>query len=134
MEEMEEDLSPLKNKCSVSDSNNIKPGRKRVKCEQCGKDIMKRAFKLHSAKHSGEKPYACEYCPGRFADPSVLNSHRKIMHGQRGIKNTLSCNICDQVLNDKGGWSTKTPSTLNGRKVEATHHMHWPTLFLTQAV
>lgn len=48
-------------------------------CEICGKGLVSRQYLVyHMNTHTGNKPYACDICPKKFAKPSNLNDHHKI--------------------------------------------------------
>lgn len=60
------------------------PGSARIntlKCSYCGKLFIYPAkLASHVRTHTGEKPYACPYCPYRATQQGNLNRHVKIRH------------------------------------------------------
>lgn len=56
---------------------------RKFKCEHpgCGKEFARKlGFLSHRNTHTGEKPYACEFCDYRTGDHPTLSKHRKKMH------------------------------------------------------
>ena len=55
----------------------------RFRCSVCEKICQdKKRLEIHMHKHTGAKPYVCNYvdCGARFSDPSNLNRHMKNVH------------------------------------------------------
>ncbi|XP_063607486.1 zinc finger protein 169-like [Penaeus indicus] len=54
----------------------------RFTCHHCSKNFYhKNDFRKHVRVHTGEKPYACPYCPYRAAVRARLRSHMRSRHG-----------------------------------------------------
>lgn len=68
-----------------------------LKCSYCNYTaISNTRLSMHTRKHTGEKPYACEKCDYKCARPDSLKVHMH-MHSCE----TLSCSECDYTTNDK---------------------------------
>lgn len=54
-----------------------------VICPVCGKLISRRDnLRVHMRTHTGEKPYACPYCPHRSKTGGNLRKHVRSIHGR----------------------------------------------------
>ncbi|XP_077295696.1 zinc finger protein 639-like isoform X2 [Arctopsyche grandis] len=52
-------------------------------CLVCGKSFkVKQCLNTHMAQHTGERKYACSYCPRTFASSGNFYTHRKRMHAE----------------------------------------------------
>jgi len=53
----------------------------RYTCPLCRMEFGDKSnFRHHYMVHSGEKPYACSYCPYRARQTGTLNKHMKYKH------------------------------------------------------
>ena len=59
----------------------FRPQGSQYKCPLCPKEFSdKNNFRHHYMIHSGEKPYACKYCPYRARQVGNLNMHIRFKH------------------------------------------------------
>lgn len=73
-------------------------GKKMVKCPLCEfiTTTRNRSYlKQHLRSHTGEKPFACLYCPQRFNANSSRYSHVKYHHPS---KKTYRCSLCRMIF------------------------------------
>ena len=67
-------------------------GKKRFPCPVCGG--MFTELQSHMRKHTGEKPYQCNICERRFAQPNTLVAHQRTHTGERPYK----CTQCEKTF------------------------------------
>ena len=75
-------------------------------CSICGKNLrQKKDLVDHLRAHSGEKPFACPYCPYRASSTSLLYHHKKQRHRaefdeERNEKEKAKIKICSGLQTD----------------------------------
>lgn len=52
-------------------------------------------------QHTGEKPYECPDCDGKFVQYANLQRHFVRMHEQAGISEEKKCGMCTKIFSDR---------------------------------
>ena len=81
-------LKPLDDESDHTEESN--QPKKLFECDVCFKKLSSNYLKIHKRIHTGEKPYACEFCDKRFTAPPSLTFHRRIHTGERPYE----CDVC----------------------------------------
>ncbi|XP_069124864.1 uncharacterized protein [Argopecten irradians] len=89
-------------------------GQKPFHCEVCNKRFNNiKSRKLHMRKHSGITPYLCNLCGKKFTLIGSLKAHIRIHEKGGNVK--IACKICDRVFASKNRYDRhmqfKHPST-----------------------
>lgn len=77
----------------------------RFQCSVCPKRLSSnKSLKLHMTQHTGEKPFACDFCSYRAITQSIVNQHKLRMHEgsmpDKVIPNFV-CEICGKSFKVK---------------------------------
>ncbi|VDM62972.1 unnamed protein product [Angiostrongylus costaricensis] len=88
---------------------NDDPFKPKMECPTCGLVLYRHNFSTHYRIHTGELPFACEYCSRRFRSSSSLKVHVRAHTGEK----PYVCPSC--------GYSTITKRNLD-RHIE-NHHV-----------
>ncbi|KAK3869704.1 hypothetical protein Pcinc_024997 [Petrolisthes cinctipes] len=93
----------------------------RFTCHHCSKNFYhKNDFRKHLRVHTGEKPYACPYCPYRAAVKARLRSHVKTRHDSDLNYNAMTnTDVSLQLIQTWTGNSAGTTSS-SGRRRDHT--------------
>lgn len=77
---------------------------KRYKCDRCDFSSKKKwDFDRHYQKHTGERPFECEYCERRFARKAHLDHHTKTIHKALFA---FQCSKCRQGFSQEESWTS----------------------------
>lgn len=101
---------------SGSDNNGTK---KIYSCMKCPfTSIYPGNLRVHLRRHTGEKPFRCEFCARPFSDRSNLNSHRRRKHPFNSATPPSLCiqRMPPQRMFSKSTYSSKTYSKYNNGK------------------
>ena len=78
---------------------------KQYNCELCPASSTHRSFlRQHRNVHTGDRPFACEYCPKRFLRSNALERHKLAVHShekdeQEKLKSTSPrCPYCQKLF------------------------------------
>ncbi|KAJ1350927.1 hypothetical protein KIN20_006851 [Parelaphostrongylus tenuis] len=88
---------------------NDDPNKPKMECPTCGLVLYRHNFSTHYRIHTGELPFACDYCSKRFRTSSSLKVHIRAHTGEK----PYVCPSC--------GYSTITKRNLD-RHIE-NHHV-----------
>ena len=68
----------------------------RFQCPICPKKLSSnKSLKLHMTQHTGEKPFACEFCSYRAITQSIVNQHKLRMHEGSMPDKVLPKHVCE---------------------------------------
>ncbi|KAJ9575348.1 hypothetical protein L9F63_025701, partial [Diploptera punctata] len=78
-------------------------GERPWKCDFCGKSFLhKDTWKCHTRRHKGERPYQCHYCARGFTEQWALKKHLRLHTGEK----PYTCNVHrDNKDGASGGFS-----------------------------
>ncbi|CAK9824754.1 Zinc finger protein 341 [Anthophora retusa] len=89
--------SQKKKKSSIKKKRKLK--KKDLKCSYCLKSFSTHwYFKMHVARHTGEKRFCCKICSQSFNNSFDLKEHMSSEHNKESIPSNP--NICDQEPNE----------------------------------
>jgi uncharacterized Zn-finger protein len=72
-------------------------GERPWKCEFCGKSFLhKDTWKCHTRRHKGERPFQCHFCARGFTEQWALKKHLRLHTGEK----PYSCNMCGKAFAD----------------------------------
>lgn len=81
----------LKSHMKIHSENRERPHA----CSTCGAAFFKPGqLKNHERKHTGEKPYKCQFCNGLFSQISSMKKHIKQIHEGLKPDDRFSCEYC----------------------------------------
>merc|ERR1719300_1809182 len=93
-------------------------------CDICGKEGFINAVTLENhkrTKHSIDRPFACEYCPAKYATAMSLSGHRSRKHGvnskgEEVPKKFYPCDTCGKLLTSRMKLQTHIEVIHEGRR------------------
>nr|CAD7409572.1 unnamed protein product [Timema poppensis] len=72
-------------------------GERPWKCDFCGKSFLhKDTWKCHTRRHKGERPFQCHYCARGFTEQWALKKHLRLHTGEK----PYTCNTCGKCFAD----------------------------------
>lgn len=85
-------------------------------CHVCGKHINRSGIKSHMRRHTGEKPFSCEYCNKTFPFPYDLRVHIRVHTKER----PYVCSFCGKGFTQPSSFNIHMRSH-SGEKPYACH-------------
>jgi len=80
------------------EQNDVDTQKRRFPCGVCGKSFTsKRSLISHTWRHTGIKPYSCDYCSMTFTDASTCRRHKKVTCKKRPIDQLVKFEIKQEV-------------------------------------
>ncbi|CAK8690569.1 uncharacterized protein LOC143450741 [Clavelina lepadiformis] len=87
--------------------------KKNYKCVKCSfSSFYPGNLRVHMRRHTGEKPFRCEFCSRPFSDKSNLNSHRRRKHLSQG---RMTSSLCIPRAPLRRLYTTRKASSLNSK-------------------
>uniref|UniRef100_H2ZC42 C2H2-type domain-containing protein n=1 Tax=Ciona savignyi TaxID=51511 RepID=H2ZC42_CIOSA len=75
------DVNDLNLQIESVHSKEVESGKKNYQCLKCSfSSNYAGNLRVHMRRHTGEKPFHCEFCGRPFSDKSNLNSHKRRKH------------------------------------------------------
>ena len=81
-------------------NNHMKEEHLTTFCELCGKGV-KGKLKLHMLRHTGDKPFKCQYCDYSAISSGQVKNHTTLMHETHKLPLHF-CDICGKDFKLKG--------------------------------
>ncbi|XP_071823744.1 uncharacterized protein [Apostichopus japonicus] len=94
------------------------PSERNFICKICSKAFKTSTkLKVHSFKHSGDKPFPCKVCQKSFTDNSNLRRHARIHSGEKKFE----CGVCGMLFRQKAHLVTHTVTHTGEKKLKCQY-------------